>query len=257
MASVCMFGTAVISHIEYGLLALVHATRGRSHRVTSGHASAERQGLTGTPAPLGLERRPEHGRCAAGCTHGTVRRHGAMRRRGEHLMLRRGSTILDAVGELPVVGVSMDSARRTPLPRRCAEWHACWVCTVVGQETTRAVYCARKSVCDGLVDWDRAGIAVVRRAGRIWFSVCALALTFPLFSFSLPFPLTLADPLVLLFEKNSTVPLLIHIVGLVPAEAFRGEWTRGHSSRSVPQSDCRTSELDNLRDRCAKKEIRD
>lgn len=257
VTSVCIFGTAVISHIEYGLLSLVHVARGWSHRVASGHASTERQGLSGTPAPFGLEWRPKDGRSITGCAHGTVRRHGAMRRRGEHLMLRRSSTVLDAVGQLPTAGVSVDSARRTSRPRRRAEWYICWVCTMVGQEATRAVYCARESVCDGLVDWDGAGIAVVRRAGRVWFSVCALALTFPLFSFPFSFPLSLADPLVLLLEKSSTVPLLLHIVGLVATEAFRGGWTRGHSSRSIPQSDCWTSELENPRDLCTGKEIRE
>lgn len=213
--------------------------------MTSGHASTERQGLSGTPTPFGLEWRPEHGRCTTGRAHGTVRRHGAMRRRGEHLMLRRGSTILDAVGQLPAAGVSVDSARGTAWPRRCAKGYICWVCAVVCQQATRAVYCARESVCDRLVDWDGAGIAVVRCAGRVWLSVCALALTFPLFSLSLSFPLSLAHPLVLLLEKSSTMALLLHIVGLVAAEAFRGEWTRGHSSRPIPQSDCRTSELSN------------
>lgn len=256
MNSIWMFRTAVISHIEDGLLPLVHAARGWSHRMTSCHASTERQGLSGTPASLGLEWRPKDGRCITGCAHGSVRWHGAMRRWGEHLMLRRGSTILDAVGQLPVAGVSVDSARRTSRPRRCAEWYACWVCTVVGQQAPRAVYCARESVCDRLVDWDGAGIAVVRRAGRVWFSICALALTFPLFSFSFPFPLALADSLVLL-EKSSTVSLLLHIVGLVAAEAFRGEWTRGHSSRSIPQSDCWTSDFRNTRDKCTGKEIRE
>lgn len=246
VTSVCMFGTAVISHIEYGLLSLVHAARGWSHSMTSGHASTERQGLGGTPGPFGLEWGPKDGRSVTGRAHGTVRRHGTMRRRGEHLMLRRGSTILNAVWQLPIAGVSVDSARRASWSRRRAEWYICWVCTVVGQEATRAVYCARESVCDWLVDWDGAGIAVVRRAGRVWFSICALALTLPLFSFS--FPLSLADSLVLLLEKSSTVPLLLHIVGLVAAEAFRGEWTRGHSSRSILQSDCWTSELVKPRD---------
>lgn len=133
MISVCKFGTAVISHIEYGLLSLVHIARGWSHRVTSGHASTERQGLSGTPAPFGLEWRPEYGRRTAGCAHGAVRRHGPMGRRGEHLMLRRGSTILDAVRQLPVAGVSVDSARGPSWPRRCAERHVWWVCTVVCQ----------------------------------------------------------------------------------------------------------------------------
>lgn len=241
ITSVWMFGAAVISHIEDGLLPLVQAARSWVHRMSSRHASTERRhgGLSGTPAPLGLEWRPEDGRCITGCAHGSVRRHGAMRHRGEHLMLRRGSTILDAVGQLPVAGVSVDSTRRASRPRRCAEWYACWVCTVVGQQATRAVYCARESVCDRLVDWDGAGIAVVRRAGRVWISICALALTFPLFSFSFPFPLALAESLLLLETVPLLEPLLLlHIVGLVAAEAFRGEWTRGHSSRSIPQSDC-------------------
>jgi hypothetical protein len=134
----------------------------------------------------------------------------------------------------------VDSSRGSSWPRRCAERHAGWICTVVGQQATRAVYCTWESVCDRLVDWDGAGIAVVRRAWRVWISVCALAFALPLFSvpFSFPFPLSFPDPLVLLLEESSSVPLLLHVVGLVPPEAFRGEWTRGHSSRSIPQSDC-------------------
>lgn len=225
--------------------------------MTGRHASTERHGLWWTPTAIGLEWRPEHGRCAAGCAHGTVRRHGTMRCRGEHLVLRRGSAILNAMGKLPIVGVPVDSPRGASRPRRCAEWYACWICTVVGQQATRAVYCAWESVCDRLVDWDGAGIAVVRRAGRVWFSVCALAFAFPLFSFSLSIPLSLADPLVLLLEESSTMPLVLHIVGLVPAEAFRGGWTRGHSSRSIPQSDCWTSELEDSGARCTGKETKE
>lgn len=245
MTSVCIFGAEAVSHIKYGLLALVHGARDWSQCMTARHASTEGHGLSVAPTAFRLEWRPEHGRCTAGCAHGAVRRHGTVRCRGEHLMLRRGSTVLNAMGKLPVAGVPVDSARGTSWPRRCAEWDACWVCTVVGQQATRAVYCAWESVCDRLVDRDGAGIAVVRRAGRVWFSVCALAFTFPLFSFSFPLPLSLAHSLVLLLEESGTMPLVLHIVGLVPAEAFRGEWTRGHSSRSIPQSDCWTSEFEN------------
>jgi hypothetical protein len=88
-ASFCMFGTVAVSHIEYGLLALVHSVaRNWSQCMTGRHASSERRRLVGAPTAIGLERRPEHGCCTAGCAYGTIRRHGAMLCRGEHLMLR-------------------------------------------------------------------------------------------------------------------------------------------------------------------------
>lgn len=251
--SVCIFGTAVVSHIEYGLLSLVHVARNGSQRMTRRHAGTEGHVLRGTPTAFRLEGRPEHGRCTPGRPVG---RHGSVGCRGEHLMLRRGSAILDTVRKLPTARVTVDSSWRPSWPRRRAKWHACWVGTVVGQQATRAVYCAGKSVRDRLVDWDGAGVAVVRRAGWVWFSICAVAFAFPLLSFSFTFPLSLTDPLVLL-EERVTVPLLVHTVGQVPAEAFRGEWTRGHSSRSIPQSDCRMSELENLKARYTGKKRRE
>lgn len=215
--------------------------------MTRRHAGTEGHVLRGTPTAFRLEGRPEHGRRTSGRPVG---RHGTMWRGGEHLMLRRGSAILDAVRKLPAAGVTVDSSWRPSRPRGRPEWHACWVGTVVGQQATRAVYCAGKSVRDRLVDWDGAGVAVVRRAGWVWFSICAVAFAFPLlsFSFSFAFPLSLTDPLVLL-EERVTMPLLLHTMGQMPAEAFRGEWTRGHSSRSIPQSDCKTSESENSKAR--------
>lgn len=80
-------GTAMVSHIEYGLLSLVHSSGSRAHGIARGYAAAEGHGLGSTTTALGLERRPEDGCRATGRTNGAIWRHGGMRAWGKHGVL--------------------------------------------------------------------------------------------------------------------------------------------------------------------------
>lgn len=95
------------------------------------------------------------------------------------------------------------------------------------------MYCARETICDGLVDGDGPGVAVMGRAGWVLVSVLTLALSLSLFSLSLP----VSDSLLLL-EESGAVPLLLHFDrGLYLSGSCREKaWWR--SSSGMPQSDC-------------------
>lgn len=68
------------------------------------------------------------------------------------------------------------------------------------------MYCAWKSICDGLVYWYGPGVAVMRCVGRVLLSVLSLAFTVSLFSLPLPLPYPL-----LLLKESGTMPLLLHV----------------------------------------------
>lgn len=80
-------GTALVSHIEYGLLSLVHGAGSWAHGIARGDAAAERYGLRATSTNVGLERRSEDGCRAGGWTDGAIGRKRGMRTWGEHGML--------------------------------------------------------------------------------------------------------------------------------------------------------------------------
>lgn len=102
---------------------------------------------------------------------------------------------------------------------------------MASQEATRAVYCSRKPVGDGLVYWEGPSIAVVGGVGRIWFAtgtIADIALSVPV-AFHLDDILVCPKSLLVHFaqssvakglwgKKGSTAHELLDLAGLVSSQ---------------------------------------
>lgn len=118
----------MVSHIEYGLLSLVHGSGRWPHGIARGHAAAEGHGLGRAPTSLGLERRAED--CGRGTrrTDGAIGRHAGVGTRYKYGMLRRRGAVLRPVGRGLSAGLAVHGPDRTRTARptracRCAELH--------------------------------------------------------------------------------------------------------------------------------------
>lgn len=109
---------------------------------------------------------------------------------------------------------------------------------MIRQQATRAVDGVCNSRCDGLVDGDGPGSAMMRGGGLVWFamrslSVVAISFSLSLLSLAFTFALPLCDILLLLERAMSL--LLDVALAVEPARAV--EWWLGiHSDGLVGAS---------------------
>lgn len=125
----------MVSHIEYGLLSLVHGPGGWPHGIARGHTAAERHRLGRAPTSLSLEGRAEHCRRATRRTNRAVGRHVGVGTRYKYGMLRRRGAVLRTVRRglsvrLAVHGPDRTRTARPTRPCRCAELHGRGRCAV-------------------------------------------------------------------------------------------------------------------------------
>lgn len=125
----------MVSHIEYGLLSLVHSPGRWSHGIARRHAAAERHRLGRAPTSLSLEWGTEHCRRATGRTNGAIGRHVGVGTRYKYGMLSRRGAVLRPVRRGLSVGLAVHGSDRTRTARpagtcRCAELHGRGRCAV-------------------------------------------------------------------------------------------------------------------------------
>ncbi len=220
------------TYVEYRLLSLRHSAGAWRRGVPRAHVGTEGQLLHGSGTVLGhsptvllLERPPKDGTRPAGSAMRAARTAGATGavaylRKDLVLAGRRGSraALLGRPASFAVQRPAKASRRRR---RAAANWQRLGRASVVGEEATGARDGVGYSRCDGLVDREGAGAAVMGSRGWVWFAVLAIRLISLAVSVAFTFTFTFTFP----FSSRKVVlmvgamALLVHVAVAIAVEA--------------------------------------
>ena len=197
------------------------------------HVGTEWQLLHGSDTVLGhsptvflLERPPEDGTRPAGYAMRAARTAGAAGAAGAVAYLRKDLVLTGRRGSrAPLLGRPASFAVQRPAKdsrrRRsaAANWQRLGRASVVGEEATGARDGVGYSRCDGLVDREGAGAAVMGSRGWVWFAVLAISLISLAVSFAFAFTITLPFSSRKVVLMVGAMALLVHVAVAVAVEA--------------------------------------